>query len=194
MPWRWALDLVTRVRWRFGRFRARSKANRMTRVDPRPGEDRHLHPHLLRMTLVGPPPDAGIFALRVLADDDPVQVLRVPDPAAVPGRPAADGRDGRSRTARSPGRSAGAVPKGRCDRERKGDPRRRNRWRRRPSGFPDHPPASSARGRGSSRLPQGKVSKVIRKFPVIFSRVLRTSIPAGMTSRPIPSAGMAAMR
>ena len=32
------------------------------------------------MTMVGPPPDAGIFAFRVLADDDPVQVPGSPVP------------------------------------------------------------------------------------------------------------------
>ena len=50
--------------------------------DPFAGEDGHLHLYLFRMTLMGPPPDAGIFAFRVLADDDPVQV---------PGTPVAQG-------------------------------------------------------------------------------------------------------
>ena len=52
--------------------------------DPDPGEDGHLHPHLFRMPLVGPPSDTGVFALRVLADDDPVQVPGAPIPQGAP--------------------------------------------------------------------------------------------------------------
>jgi hypothetical protein len=70
MPWRCAFDLVTTVSRRRGRVSASA----------RPGEDRDVETDLLGQAAMDPPAGAGIFALGVLADDDPIEIRRLHRP------------------------------------------------------------------------------------------------------------------
>ena len=76
MPWRCAFDLVTTVSSLRGRERASSKAKRMMRSTPARVNIDDVGRDLLAAALMHPPADAGIFALRVLAHDHPVEFRR----------------------------------------------------------------------------------------------------------------------
>ena len=77
MPKRCALDLVTSVRCLRGRLRASSKAKRWMRSTPARVKTATSVADLDRQPAVRAPADAGVLALGVLADDDPVDVLAV---------------------------------------------------------------------------------------------------------------------
>ena len=61
------------------------------------------------------------------------------------------------------------------------------------SGCRGRPRASCGRSGDSNRCPRGSRRRASSKSPQRFSRARRTERPAGMTSLPIPSPGMAAI-
>ena len=77
IAWRCAFDLVTTVRSLRGRDRASSNAKRMIRVDAGAGQHRDVGRDLDRQPLMHAAADPGIFALRILAHDDPVELRPV---------------------------------------------------------------------------------------------------------------------
>ena len=73
MAWRWAFDLVTTVN-SFSRAGLRQLEREADdAVDTGAGHHRHIGGDFEGMALVDAPADPGIFALRVFADDDPVE-------------------------------------------------------------------------------------------------------------------------
>ena len=147
---------------------------------------------LLRQAPVHAAAGAGVLALGVLADDDPVDVLARSSSGLVHAR-AARATGARWRTGRSPGRSAGAGPTARCGRARRARRPRRRRWRRRSSASRGRrrecKRRSSCISRSSSRSARTSMWK-----SSFAARAWRTSMPAGMTSLPMPSPGMDAIR
>ena len=186
MPWRCALDLVTSVRCLRGRLRASSKAKRWMRSTPAAREDRGLGRDFFGQAAVHAAAGAGVLALGVLAHDDPVDLVGILQRRRDARQQRATAA--RSRTGRSPGRSAAAGPTARRGRARRARRPRRRRWRRRSS-------ARRARRRGCRRRSRGSASSSSRNVsnssakPSVAASACRTSMPAGITSLPMPSPG-----
>ena len=104
MPWRCAFDLVTTVSCLRGATSGHLKGVAHDARDAGARVNRHLGADLFRVPAMGAAAVAGVFALGVLSNDDPVQVTR---PAVAQRR--ADPREDpgwgvRSRTDRNPGK------------------------------------------------------------------------------------------
>ena len=75
MPYCWALLLVTLVTFRFGRVMREVECVADDPLAAERGEDRRLQGNLCNPRQPRATADAGIFALRVLADDDEIDAL-----------------------------------------------------------------------------------------------------------------------